>query len=796
MRLLLLITGVLSSLFLMGQTGVIKGRVVDEATGQPLPFTNIVISGTVLGAVSDIEGVFMFTKVAPGFVKMEASSVGYENYVSAEFMVTNTRTVNFDISLRKKAVELESYEVKASVFRRPAESPVSMRTLGIRDIEKSPGANRDISRVIQTLPGVSSAVAYRNDIIVRGGGPSENRFYLDGIEIPTLNHFATQGASGGPVGIINVDFVREADFYSAAFPVNYGNTLSSVLSFKQIDGNTERWNFRSTLGATDLALTADGPVSSKSSLVFSVRRSYLQFLFDVIGLPFLPVYNDAQFKYKARISDDWQFTLLGIGAWDDMELNTGISNPDDFQKYILGYLPENRQRSYTLGAVLRKFRKNGASSWFMSRNFLDNRAYKYRNNESALGKLFDYRSTEAENKVRYEQAFSVNKTNFMWGVGGGWARYTNSTDRKVFIEDLGLISEKYNAQLDLKRYALFFRADRTFFDEKVTLSAGGRLDANDYSVYMNNPVDQFSPRISSSWQWSEKWSLNANVGRYYQLPSYPSLGFKNNQGVLINREQGLRYIRADQVVAGVEYRPHANGKFTTELFYKNYAHYPWSVRDSVTIASKGGDYGTFGDESLTSQGEGRAFGMEFLWRERDVKGYSLILTYTFVRSEFTAFDGKLIPSAWDNRHLINVTASKQLKKGWFIGLRWRYMGGAPYTPYDLVRSSYVLSWDVRGTAYPDYARFNQERLKSYHQLDLRVDKQFFFKRWALILYLDIQNVYAYNAPQPDIVVNYASDGTVELINPEAPVDLQRYRLHTISDNGGNTIPTVGIMIDF
>lgn len=295
---LLLLT--LIPLFMVAQNGTIKGRVFDKESNEPLPFTNIVVFGTNIGSISDLDGNFIFTGLMPGFVKLAATSVGFESYVSEEFQVTNSRTSFVNIPLKSTTIDLEKVVIEASPFRKTEESPVSMRTLGIAEIEKNPGANRDISKVIQALPGVGSTVSFRNDLIVRGGGPGENRFYLDGIEIPNLNHFATQGASGGPVGIINVDFIREVDFYSGAFPANRGKALSSVLEMKQVDGNPEKLVFKGAFGASDLALTLNGPLSENTTFFVSARRSYLQFLFSVIGLPFLPTYNDFQFKVKQK----------------------------------------------------------------------------------------------------------------------------------------------------------------------------------------------------------------------------------------------------------------------------------------------------------------------------------------------------------------------------------------------------------------------------------------------------------------------------------------------------------------
>lgn len=336
--------------------GTIQGTVVNSKNNEPVPFANIVIFQTNIGAATNFDGEFKFTGVKPGFIQLQVSAVGFETYISPDIMVTNSKIVNIDIPLKETTIAIDEVVVKPSPFRKTEESPVSLRKIGIKDIEKSPGSNRDISKVIQSFPGVASTPVQRNDVIVRGGGPSENSFYLDDVEIPNINHFATQGASGGPVGIINVDFIREVDFYSGAFPANRGGALSSVLEFKQKDGNKEKLEVQGTLGASEVALTLDGPIGDKTSYIFSVRRSYLQLLFAVLELPFLPTYNDIQFKTKTRFNEKNELTLIGLGALDQFNLNLDANETED-QQYILNYLPVNEQWSYTFGAVFKHYRK-------------------------------------------------------------------------------------------------------------------------------------------------------------------------------------------------------------------------------------------------------------------------------------------------------------------------------------------------------------------------------------------------------------------------------------------------------
>jgi len=780
---------------LSAQTGIIKGRVFNISNNEPLPFTNIVINGTSIGSTSDLDGNFLFTGILPGYYKLTASSVGFETVISDEFQVTNAKTTYTDIPMKEKTVALEDVVVRPASFRRVEESPLALKSIGIKEIEKSPGANRDISRVIQVLPGVASGVSYRNDLIVRGGGPSENRFLLEGIEIPNLNHFGTQGASGGSVGIINSDLLREVDFYTGAFPANRGNVMSSVLDMKLIDGNPDKMVYRAALGASEMALSASGPLGENSSLLFSARRSYLQFLFSLLKLPFLPTFNDYTLKLKTRLDAKNELTLLSIGSLDKSVLNTGIENPTEEQEYILNYLPSYDQWTYAIGAVYRHYRESSYDTWILSRNMLHNGSDKFEGNEANGTLLLDYDSREIENKFRYENTSRINGYKIISGAGLEYVKYTNATNRKVFIplgEDT-LTSINYDSSLRFLRYNAFLQASRSFLKDRLTLSAGLRVDGSSYSSRTANPLSQFSPRISASYGLTPKLFLNGSAGRFYQLPSYTTLGYRNQTGNLVNRQNGIRYIQSDHLAAGLEFRKSESSRITLEGFYKWYLRYPFSLNDSVSVASKGADYGVYGDEPVVPASGGRSFGVELYYRDRIMDMMNVLLSYTLVRSEFEDKTGKLIPSAWDNRHILNLTASAEFGKNWVAGAKWRLVGGAPYTPYDYVRSSLKVAWDARGQGYPDYRLYNSRRLANFRQLDLRVDKEYFFRKWSLNLYLDIQNAFNFKSKEPDVLIAQRDANGFPLTDPEDP---SRYLLKYLPSETGTILPTFGIIVEF
>jgi outer membrane receptor for ferrienterochelin and colicin len=780
------------NLLVIAQNGIVKGRVVNATTNEPLPFVNVVVMGTTTGAITDLDGNFQIFGLQPGFIRLSVSFVGFTSSISGDIEVRNATVSNIEITMQEATTQLNEVTVKANPFRKTEESPVSLRSIGVGEIETNPGANRDISKVIQSFPGVASTPAFRNDVIIRGGGPSESVFYLDGIEVPNINHFATQGASGGPVGILNADFIREVKYYSGAFPADRGDALSGVLEFNQIEGNSERLKFKTTLGASEVSATLDGPIGEKTSYIFSARRSYLQFLFSALKLPFLPTFNDMQFKIKTKIDQKNEITFIGLGALDHNALNLGIKNPNEQQQYILNQLPTNDQWTYTIGANYKHFHNNGFLTVALSRNMLDNESKKYfQNDESNPDNLtLNYKSWEIENKLRVENTNRINTFKLNYGANIDLVRYTNDTYQKRFFNGK-LFEINYNTDLSFVKYGLFAQLSRNFLANDLVISLGTRFDANNYSTDMQNLLDQFSPRLSVSYNISDVFSLNANFGRYYQLPPYTSLGFKRN-GELVNKQNHLKYIRADHYIAGMEYRPSQMIQFTLEGFYKNYSNYPFSVNDSISLANKGSDFGVLGDEEVVSVSKGRAFGVELLARINNQKNLNGNISYTLVRSEFKdEKSGTFIPSSWDSRQLLTIFGTYKMRKNWSIGGKWRFVGGLPYTPYDLVKSSLIKAWDAQGGPYLDYTKFNTKRFAPFHQLDLRIDKAFYLKKITAKFYIDIQNVYNFQAEQSDIIVREKDNSGYYLTTDGGT----KYILRSVKNTTGTVLPTLGIIIE-
>ncbi len=781
-----------------GQRAAVRGVVTDEVTGLALPFVSVVVQGATSGASTDFDGAFELGDLPPGIVNLSFSSVGYKTATRLEIELTPARPAFISVALEPLTVAVEAAEVVAETGRGEEEAPVSLRRIGTNEIKRNPGGGRDISKAIRSLPGVAAIPSFRNDVVIRGGAPNENRFYIDGIEIPNINHFATQGASGGPVGMINVDLVEQVEFYSGAFPSTRGNALSSVMEFGFKTARTDEWTSNAVVGTSDLGLTFEGPTGPNSSLIFSARRSYLQFLFELIGLPFLPIYNDFQFKWVHQPSPNERLTVLGIGAYDDFQLNLSVADDTSAEDYIdqvaiLDALQVNQQWNYTVGVKYDKFTEDGRWSWIASRNMLSNRAFKHVSNDVDLPLTLDYLSQEMENKLRLERRrYGAEGFKLTWGAQYEFAKFNNRTysQRYLFLQDT-LVEIDFESAFDLHKYGAFIQASKPMADGRITLSGGLRMDGNEVNANMANPIRQLSPRVAFRWNFAPRWSLNANTGRYFQLPSYLVLGYAED-GQLAN-QAAARYTRCDQAVAGLRFDwGERNTTFGLEGFLKSYQGSPVSRETGIALANLGADFGVVGNEAVLFDGIGRSYGLEFLAQRRLYKGVYGLLAYTLVRSEYE-FEGEFAPSAWDSRHIVSLTGGAKLKRDWEVGVRWLYSGGLPYTPYDIDVSMDREYWDSQGVPQLDYALLNANRNASFSQLDLRVDKKWFFKNWSLDVFMDIQNLFSQvpDAPPSLDVLRDPATG-LPIPDPQSP---GRYQPRYLNANAGTVVPAIGLIVE-
>lgn len=803
---------ILSLNFLQAQvkvqnTGKLSGVLVNRKTQQNAPGLLITVTPGNEKLISDSNGAFRFTSLLPGAYAIKITGLGIQEKLLTNVIVTSGNENNLTIELEPAVNLLNTVTVtgrRNTAKATTLESPLSIQRLTAEDIKANPGGNFDISKVIQSLPGVGGGAAggtFRNDIIIRGGAPSENVFYLDGIEVPIINHFSTQGSGGGPQGILNVSFIQDVKLSTSAFDARYDNALSSVFQFRQKNGNLNKLQGNFRMSGTEVAATLDGPISKRTTFLASVRRSYLELLFKALDLPIRPNYWDYQFKTTTKINDKTTLTTLGLAAIDDFKLAAPKEVTPE-KLFAINSNPLINQWNYTLGVSLKKLIQDGYWNLSLSRNTLDNQADRYEDNEnpSDASRTFQIRSNETENKLRFDVTKNIQNISLSYGVVAQYVQFDNAfyqMFRPALKDSLGIVLQdaitfNSNTGINFLRYGGFLQLGTRLFQDRLAISTGLRADANNYSSSSQNPLDQLSPRVSLSYALSNAWNFSASYGTYYRLPSYTQLAYTNNG--LTNPG---KYIQSNHYVAGFEFLPSSTTRFTFEGFYKGYNDYPVSIIDKISLANKGIEFGAIGNEPIAQDGKGKAYGFEFFAQQKLTEKFFGVFSYTLYWSEFTGMDKKYQPASWDNRHLISATAGYKLPKNWELGIKFRYQGAAPYTPYDLEQSR--LNYLTLGSGVFDYDKVNTLRLKAFHSGDIRLDKKWNYKKTTFDFYIDIQNFYASKSTgAPQYTFKRKDDNSAFLSNNGKPVQLNGSNAipYFLENAEGTFIPTIGFIIEF
>lgn len=790
------------------KTGNIIGTVSDKNTLQSLAGVSVFAEGTALGTTTDSAGNFRLS-VPVGAYTLSATALGYQKLTLYNIEVSSGNDKILQLELNPEAEALQGVVVSTnratSAKATEMVTPLSVQQLTTQEIKSNPGGNFDVSKVVQTLPGVglSNGVGERNDIIIRGGAPNENVYYLDGIEIPVLNHFQTQGSSGGAQGILNVSFIESLKLSTSAFDAQYNDALSSTFVIKQRNGNPDRLSGNARISLTETALTLEGPLSKKTTFLSSARKSYLGLLFKAVDLPIRPDFWDFQYKVTHKFDDKTTLTAIGLGAIDNFHFApTRKSTPEN--TYILRSTPYINQWTYTVGFNLNRKIKDGFMNFSLSRNMFQTTLDKFEDEQKVeANRTLLVNSFEAENKFRFDYNKFLSGWRLSAGMDAQYVGYEGEVFNRIANEvrdSIGnvlapAVTINFNSKINFWKYGWFAQAAKRFFDDKLLLSGGFRSDMNSFTTNGNDPGKTISPRISLSYSLTSKWNLNATSGIYYKVPVYTALGYKDQFGAFINKD--MDYTRVVHYVLGAEYLPKNSLRFTLEGFYKAYSDYPVSAGRGVSLANQGTEFGSVGSERILTSGKGEAYGMEVFMQQKMTKNLFYVVSYTFVVSSFSGLDGKLKPSSWDNRHLFTATLGYRFKKDWELGAKYRFAGGNPYTPFDLnaSRQNYLLL----GQGIPDVTLLNQNRLANYSQLDVRVDKKYNFRRTSLTVYLDIQNILNQKTESnPYYTFERNADNTAfETTNgqPVAPDGSNAIPV-LLENKSGRVLPSIGVIFEF
>lgn len=790
-------------------TGIIRGKLVDKNTQETLIGATVLVESTNSFISTDLDGNYKL-ELPIGTYNVKAIYLGYITQIKFNIPLSsgNAQTVNFELEpLSSTLSEVTvTFDKGKSAVATDMITPLSVQQLTTEEIKSNPGGGFDVSKVVQTLPGVGGigGGAPRNDIIVRGGAPNENVYYVDGIEIPVLNHFQTQGSSGGAQGILNVSFIEDLKLSSSAFDARYDNALASTFIIKQRQGNPEKYSGNLRVSLTETAATLEGPLGKKSNFLFSARKSYLDLLFQLIDLPIRPNFGDYQFKISNKLNERTSLTTLVLTSVDKFKF-AQTTNFTPESEYIRRSQPFINQWSYTTGVALKRLVDKGFVDITLSRNMFNNELDKFLDpdNTSENTRTFQLKSQEIENKFRIDVNKFIEGWKFSYGAMAQYVKYNNQLFNKIKEEERdssgNIISPAIilnsDGDINFFKYGAFGQVAKNIFKNKLLVSLGIRTDMNTFLLDGNNPLNALSPRLSFSYHLNPKMDLTASVGQYYKIPTYTTLGYRNEKNELANKS--MKYIASTHYVLGTQFLPKESLRLTVEGFYKQYSNYPVSLNTGSSIANDGLSFGAIGNEPILSSGKGTTYGLEFFIQQKLVKNIFYVFSYTYVRSLFSGLDGKLIASSWDNRNLVSTTLGYKFKRNWDLGLKYRLSGGNPYTPFDMKASREDYALTGQGTL--DYSNLNSERLKTFTQLDLRLDKKYFWKKTSLDIFIDISNVLmSAQESRPNYTFKRKSDNSgFETTDGKALQSDGSNAIPVILKNESTLItPTIGFMFEF
>ena len=702
--------------------GIILGTIIDAETQSPVEDAVIEILNTGNKTTTDSTGNFFFQNLKYDSYQIKISGSGYDPLIKSNLIVYASKPLELIIKLNSKGIITDQIDVEANYFQKSSDVNISSLNLDFEEIRRAPGATEDISRMIQTIPGVSIGNDQRNDIIVRGGSPAENLILIDGIEIPNINHFGTDGSTSGAIGFINVKFIQETGILTGGFPTTFGDKLSSVIDINFREGSKKKFYSDINLSIAGFGGIFEGPLSEKGSYLFSVRRSYLELIKNSIRLTSVPNYWDFNLKADYEISPKDKITLIGLLGLDKIDFSEESAENNPYGN------SQDDQKTFAAGINYKKLFKKGFIQTVLSDSYTDNYIVQI-DGQSALIK-FENKANNNEIILKSDLNYQLSSNlSLNTGIGGKYAGIKNYLFLKGDTNAAGFVFDTINADSKFNAVKLFGHANLTskFLKDRLAVNTGVRLDYFDYIRLKT----YFSPRIGASYKITPVTSLNAAAGIYYQSPEYIWLSSHPDN-------KNLNSIRSDHYILGLDHFFSGDLKATVELFYKNYKDYPvWKDIPTYILIDGGTEFGPNIVGEAVSAGTGYVKGIDVSLQKKlsSQKGLYGIINYSYINTGFTALAGGEKPGAFDPGHQFTLIAGYQFSSGWLAGLKFKYSGGRPYTPLD-----YDASKRVNREVYAT-DDFNSARYPYYMRIDMRVDKKFDFSKASLVCYIELQNLF-------------------------------------------------------
>lgn len=781
-------------------TGLLEGTITDRDTKQPLIGANVILDGTNFGAATDVEGHFEIPHIPVGSYSIHVHMIGYKSQARGNIHSISSRATNINMALEPTVLTGSDIIVTAGYFERVKDAATSVRSVDIEEIRSDPVGSHDILSMMQSLPSVVSGADQTNEIIVRGGAPGENLFVMDHLDIPYPVHYPQQGAGGGPITMVNTEFIEKIDFFAGSFPARYGDKLSSVMDVTVREGNHKSHESAFNFDMSGFGATLEGPISPNTTYLGSIKRSFLDLVIQQSGLMAVPKYWTFQGKVSHDLSQKEKLSLNYLGGIDAIEI-VGEDSPQNRGAENVEY----KSQQHTLGLTYKNlFSTKGYILASLAHNYviIDVDAYRVTDDDDH-DTFYNGINVEQESILKADLVYKINK-NLEASFGSKLKMAPNTWELMSFEDHLirygyapdslsenELISEEYfysqyfgDTTVVVRPYdtlATYEATDTTYKEvfnnvgihgqirfrpnHRLELTMGGRFEYNAYIDKSN-----FSPRLNMSYQIAHNVKANVAAGRYFQAPFYAMLIYGGQD------TKELDFYHADQVALGLEYIPREDVRFTVEVYNKEFSNMP--MQEILINPNTGAD--STGD--FTNLGAGRSKGFElFLQKKFSHNWYG---TFSYSHSISEGIDPRKLettyyPWDYDYRDVVSLIGGYKIRymdyewynqyketlmakmTSWLpmapadefeISFRLRYTGGKPYTPKTYNHS--VRKWYTY--AADDW---NTERMGDYLRFDLMMLQRFYMEKFNMVAFWDFMNVLNRDNPWDYV---YNADGTKDI----------------------------------
>lgn len=734
----------------------IRGTITDAVTGFPLIGATVVLvdSDPVVGTTSDLNGVFLLTNIPLGRQTIKISYLGYKPQTISNLLVTSGKEIAVEIRLQEDVTAVEEVVVKTSLRKEKAlnkMASVSARTFSVEETERYAGSLGDPARMVANYAGVATQNDARNDIIIRGNSPAGVLWRLEGVEIPNPNHFGANGTTGGPVSMINNNLLTNSDFFTGAFPAEYGNALAGAFDLNLRSGNSHKTEFTGQVGFNGFEGGLEGPLfktgnGQKASYLVNFRYSTLDAMqkmgFDIGTGTAVPEYQDLTFMIDIPGTKVGRFKLFGL--YGDSFISFGRNYRDSTDNAYNG-----RGTATDFGAGLMVL---GAShSYFFNKNVKLKTTLSYQSSYAET--VLDSIKNRSYEKPYVRQDQTDNKLSLS-------SKLTYKQNRKNninigFIADLyniDLVDSIYNARYDKFLIGNNIQQNSTLFQSYVQwqhkftneLKAYGGLHAQFFGL--NNEL-AVEPRIGLEWQLHSRHSLNAGFGIHSQTQA-KTLYFQETYNPVSNTSfttnENLKFTKSDHYILGYNYSNNKDFRIKSEIYYQYLYKVP--IKESFpefSTLNSGADFGGGREDSLVNKGTGTNYGLELTIEKFLSNGYYVLFTTSLYDSKYKGYDGIERNTAFNGNYVFNLLCGYEYKisdKYMFtFDLRTVWAGGKRYVPVHVEESI------ASGTTVWDFSQAYKEKYSDYFRTDLRIGFKHNGKRFSQEWGVDLQNITNYKS---------------------------------------------------